>query len=269
MITGNLGFVGAGQMATALAQGLVKAAIVTADRVLACDPSPAAREAFKQQIAGAQTVDSCEQLADRSEVLVLAVKPQQAGAATEPLRGHVTDKLVISVMAGVTIQELAAQLDSQRIVRVMPNTPCLIGCGAAGYARGPGVSLQDAALVQAMINAVGIGFAVPEPLLDAVTGLSGSGPGFVAVFIEALSDGGVRSGLPRDVALQLAAQTVRGAAELVLRGERHPAVLKDQVASPGGTTIAGIDALEQRGFRAAVIAAVTAATQRARELGRG
>jgi pyrroline-5-carboxylate reductase len=149
----------------------------------------------------------------------------------------------------------------------MPNTPCLVGYGAAGYAQGPATTDDDAQMVNRMLEAVGLAFALPESQLDAVTGLSGSGPAFVALFIEALTDGGVRMGLPRAIALKLAAQTVRGTAELVLASDQPPAAIKDQVASPGGTTIAGIQALEERAFRGAVMAAVAAATERARQLG--
>ena len=149
----------------------------------------------------------------------------------------------------------------------MPNTPCLVGQGASAYALGARATDQDAEIVQRMMSAVGVAFRLEESYLDAVTGLSGSGPAYVYLLIEALSDGGVRVGLPRSVAATLAAQTVRGAAEMVLVQGEHPAVLKDRVASPGGTTIAGLHALEEHGLRSAAIAAVVAATQRARELG--
>jgi pyrroline-5-carboxylate reductase len=176
------------------------------------------------------------------------------------------DKLFVSIAAGVTIARLSAGLGTDRVIRVMPNTPCLVGKGAAAFARGPSATPADGERVAKLLNAVGLAFELDEKLLDAVTGLSGSGPAFVYVVIEALSDGGVRMGLPRHVATQLAAQTVLGAAQMVLGGE-HPAVLKDRVASPGGTTIAGLQALEDRGLRAALIAAVEAATERSKELG--
>jgi pyrroline-5-carboxylate reductase len=149
----------------------------------------------------------------------------------------------------------------------MPNTPCLLCASAAAFAAGPGAKAEDAALVEKLFNAVGKAFALPESLLDAVTGLSGSGPAYVYVMIEALADGGVRMGLPRDAALTLAAQTVLGSARMVLETKQHPGVLKDAVASPGGTTIAGLHALERGGFRAAIMDAVEAATRRSAELG--
>jgi pyrroline-5-carboxylate reductase len=201
-------------------------------------------------------------------VLVLAIKPQHMAHALAHLRPVVTaDHLIISIAAGVSLATLEDGLGKdRRLVRVMPNTPALVGAGAAAYCLGPSVRDGDEAIVLACLNAVGRAFALPETLLDAVTGLSGSGPAFVFVIIEALSDGGVRVGLPRDVATALAAQTVLGAARLVLETGQHPGPLKDQVASPGGTTIAGLHALERGGLRAALIDAVEAATRRSAEL---
>jgi pyrroline-5-carboxylate reductase len=203
-------------------------------------------------------------------VLVLAVKPQTMAAVLAEVRPTVSPRhLVVSIAAGVTLGQLAAGLGPDaRLIRVMPNTPCLVGASAAGFAAGPAATADDVALVARLFGAVGKAFAVPEHLLDAVTGLSGSGPAFVYVLIEALADGGVRVGLPRDVALALAAQTVLGSAKMVLETGTHPAALKDAVASPGGTTIAGLHALERAGFRAAAMDAVEAAARRAAELGK-
>jgi pyrroline-5-carboxylate reductase len=177
------------------------------------------------------------------------------------------DHLVVSVAAGVTIASIVERLGpAARVVRVMPNTPALIGQGASAYALGPGVGPEDDAVVGAFLTSVGVAVRVAESALDAVTGLSGSGPAFVYLMIEALSDGGVRAGLPRDVATLLAAQTVAGAAQMVRETGLHPGVLKDQVASPGGTTIIGLHALERGGVRGAIIDAVEAATKRSAEL---
>src|SRR5438067_11456149 len=175
--------------------------------------------------------------------------------------------LVVSIAAGITLRQLRAGLGAScRLVRVMPNTPCLVGASAAGYAPAETATAEDIALVDRLLNAVGRAFRVSESLLDAVTGLSGSGPAFVAVMIEALADGGVRMGLPRDIALTLAAQTVMGTARMILEADLHPAKLKDMVSSPGGTTIAGLHALERGGLRAALMDAVEAATHRSAEL---
>ena len=188
---------------------------------------------------------------------------------TTGLQRHVTpNQLVASIAAGVALKTLCDTLgDETRIIRVMPNTPCLVGASAAAFSVGGTAGEEDSALVERMLSLVGIAFPVAEQLLDAVTGLSGSGPAFVYQIIEALSDGGVKVGLPRDIALKLSAQTVLGAAKMVLETGEHPAALKDAVASPGGTTIAGLHALEIGGLRGCLINAVEAATIRSRELG--
>lgn len=264
-----VGFLGAGQMATALAAGWKAAGLLDVSRSRASDPFPAARAKF-EQTTGVKVVASNADVVSNCDVLVLAVKPQVMAAVLNEVRPHLGSKhLVISIAAGITLKTLADGLGSDvHLVRVMPNTPCLVGASATGYAASEAASGEDVALVGKLFGAVGKAFALPEHLLDAVTGLSGSGPAFIYVLIEALADGGVRMGLPRDVALALAAQTVFGSAKMVLETGTHPAVLKDAVASPGGTTIAGLHALERGGFRAAVMDAVEAATLRARELGK-
>lgn len=267
MAGGRFGFFGAGRMATALAAGLVRAGLAEASQLIASDPMPAAREAFADATGG-RTVPSNAEVAASSDVLVLAVKPQQMSAVLSELQGSVTDRhLVISVAAGVRLAKIAELLPRGRLVRVMPNTPCLIGEGASAFCLGRGATADDSKLVERSLAAVGRAVAVDEKLLDAVTGLSGSGPAYAFVMIEALSDGGVRMGLPRDVATLLAAQTLQGAAAMLLASGQHPGVLKDQVTSPGGTTIAGLQALEAGGLRAALMAAVEAATRRSVELG--
>lgn len=264
-----VGFLGAGQMATALATGWARAGLLDLGRSLAADPVAAARERFTQA-CGVRAAGTNAEVAAGCDVLVLAVKPQVMAAVLAELRPHLAPRhLVVSIAAGVTLGALADGLGADaRVVRVMPNTPCLLGASASGYAAGPAATAADAALVGRLFGAVGVALPVPEPLLDAVTGLSGSGPAFVYVMIEALADGGVRVGLPRDAALKLAAQTVLGSARMVLETGQHPGLLKDAVASPGGTTIAGLHALERAGFRAALMDAVEAAAARATELGR-
>ena len=268
--TSNLrvGFVGAGRMATALARGLITSGFAPADAIAACDVLPEACTRFADE-TGVRSTTAADVWA-QSAVVVLAVKPQQISEVLDVGRDYVSaDHLVVSVVAGVCLQTIAEALGlDRRLVRVMPNTPCLIGAGASAYALGRRATEADAALVERMLSTVGIAVQVPEKLLDAVTGLSGSGPAYVYQFIEALSDGGVRMGLPREIATRLAAQTVLGAARMVLETGQHPAALKDAVASPGGTTIAGLHALEQGAMRASLINAVEAATRRSQELGR-
>lgn len=263
------GFIGAGKMATALIRGMVRAGTTTPQSVFASDPIEGARAAVAAD-TGALVFRTNAEVAEVSDVLILAVKPQSIPQVLAELHPHVTPKhLVISIAAGVPLATIEAGLGGdRRLARVMPNTPALLGAGAAGYCLGPHVKPTDEAIVRACFESVGTACRVPETLLDAVTGLSGSGPAFVYVIIEALADGGVRVGLPRDVALTLAAQTVMGAARMVLETGHHTGVLKDQVTSPGGTTIAGLHALERGGIRAALIDAVEAATSRSAELGR-
>jgi pyrroline-5-carboxylate reductase len=256
-------------MAGALATGWAKAGLLDAAKSRAADPYPKARARF-EKATGIKALDSNREVAAACDVLVLAVKPQVMPTVLADLRPALgTNHLVVSIAAGVTLQTLAAGLgEKTRLVRVMPNTPCLVGASATGYSPGATATAADVELVGKLFGAVGTAFRVAEPQLDAVTGLSGSGPAFAYVFVEALADGGVRCGLPRDVALTLAAQTVLGAAKMVLETGQHPGALKDAVASPGGTTIAGLHALERAAFRAAAMDAVEAATRRAQELGR-
>lgn len=265
----GIGFIGGGRMASALASGFVRAELADATQIWASDPIEAARQRFTDNVPGAQTTpDNC-QVADSAATLVLAVKPQRLAEALADLKPVTGARhLVISICAGVPLAHLAAGLgDGVRLVRVMPNTPCLIGRSASGYCLGPNTTDADRQRVDQLLAAVGQAFALPEALLDAVTGLAGSGPAYVYLLIEALSDGGVLMGLPRDVSTSCAVQTVLGAAEMVLQRGTHPGVLKEEVTSPGGTTIAGLQALEAAGVRAAMMAAVEAATRRSIELG--
>jgi pyrroline-5-carboxylate reductase len=268
MLPQKIGFIGAGQMAQALARGFVAAGLIDGRCIAAADPVATAIETFREAIPGAGRMVDNRGVADWADVLILAVKPQIVPAVTAELGGHVKPgTLIVSIVAGARIATLAEGFGTSRLVRVMPNTPCLVGLSASAYSLGPGTTPADSKLIAKLLNSVGRAYAVDEKLLDAVTGLSGSGPAYVYVMIEALADGGVRMGLPREIAAALAAQTVKGAAEMVLATGEHPAALKDRVASPGGTTIAGLHALEGGGIRAALMAAVEAATRRATELG--
>jgi pyrroline-5-carboxylate reductase len=264
----TVGFVGTGQMATALAKGFLAAGTLNADAIFGCDVVPSAGQNFVRQ-TGAKLVASCRAVAAEANILFLAVKPQQMAGVLAELRDVLRpEHLIVSIAAGISLATLSSGLGERtRIIRVMPNTPALVGCGASAFSLGPHATGDDAALVQKLLSNVGYAVEVPEKLLDAVTGLSGSGPAFVYQIIEAMSDGGVRVGLPREIATKLAAQTVLGAAQMVLTTGQHPGPLKDAVTSPGGTTIAGLHALERGGLRGTLMDAVEAATERARQLG--
>lgn len=265
----RIGFLGAGKMATALAQGWLTAGLAVAKDVCASDPVPAARDHFTKT-TGAVSFPDNPRIVAQSDLIVIAVKPQNLPELLREIQPTLQPRhLLISIAAGITLQQIADAVGiERRIVRVMPNTPCLVGASASAFAASPQATGADIELTQRLLASVGRAVQVPEKLLDAVTGLSGSGPAYVAVMIEALADGGVRMGLPRDLALLLATQTVLGSAKLLLESGLHPGQLKDMVASPAGTTIAGLHALERGGFRAALMDAVEAATLRAVELGK-
>jgi pyrroline-5-carboxylate reductase len=266
----RIGFLGAGKMATALAKGFLNAGLFQANEVCAADPYAAAREHFAAATGGKTFAGNLEAV-QQADILILATKPDQAPAAlAEISRAHGQHHLLISIVAGVTLARLESALPAgARVVRVMPNTPALVGAGASGFAAGKNATAADGEMAQKLLSAIGVAVAVKESLLDAVTGLSGSGPAYVYQFIEAMSDGGVAAGLPRDVATRLAAQTVLGSAKMVLETGQHPGALKDQVTSPGGTTIEGVHELEKGGLRAAVMSAVRAATEKSKKLGQG
>jgi pyrroline-5-carboxylate reductase len=264
----KVGFIGAGKMATALARGFMRAGLVESDAISASDVSPAALASFVRE-AGGRAMESNAAVADAAEVLFIAVKPAQVAGVLQEIAPHLSRRhLVVSIAAGVPLARLQAGVpEGTRVVRVMPNTPAVVGAAASAYALGAHATVADGELVQKLLAALGFACQVPESLLDAVTGLSGSGPAYIYLVIEALSDGGVAAGLPREVATRLAAQTVLGAARMVMETGQHPGVLKDQVTSPGGTTIEGLHELENAGVRAAFISAVRAATEKSRQLG--
>lgn len=262
-------FIGGGNMAEALLKGLLHGLCVAPEHVTATDVL-AERRSYLEQTYGIATAVENARAVKESDVVILAVKPQVVATVLDTIAPSVTpDKLVISIAAGVTLQTLQHALGAkQRLVRVMPNTPALVLSGAAGIAPGDAATPEDIALVEHIFNAVGRAVVVEDGLMDAVTGLSGSGPAFVFAFIEALSDGGVLAGLSRPIATTLAAQTVLGAAKMVLETGRHPGELKDMVTSPAGTTIAGMQALESGGLRGIVMEVVRRASERSAELGR-
>ena len=262
----KLGFIGAGNMGAAMIRGLLEGGWVARENLSFYDPDPG-RRADMENLGLESALDAPEVM--HAQVVVLAVKPQIMTEVLAEIREFARPwHLVISIAAGVPLATLRAALPESRLIRVMPNTPTLVAAGMAAVAPGHLSTAADLELALEIFGAVGRAVVVDEKHLDAVTGLSGSGPAFVAVFIEALADGGVKMGLPRPLALTLAAQTVLGTARLCLEKELHPGVLKDQVASPAGTTIEGLHVLEQGGFRGMVMSAVEAAAFRAGELGR-
>ncbi|NPU85439.1 MAG: pyrroline-5-carboxylate reductase [Syntrophaceae bacterium] len=265
----RIGFIGGGKMGGAIVGGLLSRGVADAGRIWVSDTAKDRLQKLKD-LHGIHTTTDNRTAVKNADILILAVKPQVMGSVLKGLSGAVgPSKLVISIAAGIPIAFLEEHLGKGvRVIRTMPNTPALIGEGATALARGSHASEQDLEAARQIFNAVGQTVLVPEEQLDAVTGLSGSGPAYGFIILEALSDGGVRMGLPRDTALVLAAQTLLGAARLVLAGDKHPGQLKDMVTSPGGTTIAGIQALEEGGLRAALIRAVEAATLRSQELGK-
>ena len=270
MISEKIGVIGAGKIGSAIARGVIRAGLAPKGHVMASDVSDALRETVARELDIEVTPDNGA-LCDYADTIVMAVKPQNVDTVTKEIAGKLGKmKLLVSVAAGVPLGRIEANLKpGARVVRVMPNIPCVVGAGAAGFAGGSHATPADLEKVGAILNSFGVGMAVEEKYLDAVTGLSGSGPAYVFMFMEALADGGVQVGLSRDVALKLAMQTVYGAARMALESNKHLGELKDEVTSPGGTTIAGIYAMEQKGFRGTVIDAVVSATRRSQELGKG
>ena len=264
----QIGFIGAGQMATALAKGFVASSAVCGCPVICFyDPFPAAGERFLEQIPDAQNMATAADVIESCDLVFLAVKPQVMPSVLDSIASNVTESvLLVSIAAGITLDTICSAVGTGRVIRVMPNTPCLVATAATVFSPGPSVSETDCTLVRELLESVGISYQLDERYLDAVTGLSGSGPAYIYTIIEALSDGGVEMGLPRDIATKLAAQTVKGAGEMVLQTGNHPGLLKDQVTSPGGTTIAGLRAMQDQGVAAAMMAAVEAATLRCKEL---
>lgn len=261
----TIGFIGAGKMAQALAGG-IQQNFPELDFVVS-DPSAEALAVFESSVSG-RACKRCsnQEVFDQSDVVVLAVKPQHATAALDGVSGASVEPLVISIMAGVPISRIQELTHAKRVVRVMPNTPCLVRAGASGIAAGDNVEAEDVKLVVELLQSVGKVVEVAEEQMDAVTGVSGSGPAYVFRFIESLIEGGVAEGLSRDVAATLAVQTVFGAAKLVIETGEEPAVLRDKVTSPNGTTLAALNSLQADGFDRVIIAAVSAAADRSKEL---
>jgi len=270
MLKEKIGIIGAGKIGSAIARGVIRAGLVARDQVIASDVSDVLRQAIATEL-GIKAASKNNELCVFADIIILAVKPQIVDSVVKEIASTLGQtKLLVSVAAGVPLSRIEANLKpGARVVRVMPNIPCIVGAGGSAYAGGTRATATDLENVGAILNSFGIGLPLEEKYLDAVTGLSGSGPAYVFVFIEALADGGVQVGLPREVALKLALQTVYGAARMAIESAKHLGELKDEVTSPGGTTIAGLYALEQKGFRGAIMDAIVNATRRSQELGKG
>ncbi|MBR8828022.1 MAG: pyrroline-5-carboxylate reductase [Gomphosphaeria aponina SAG 52.96 = DSM 107014] len=263
----KLGMIGGGVMGEALLARLITKKIYAPEAVLVSEPQPQRRDFLQEKYHVRVTMDN-QEVAAAAEVLLLAIKPQVLDAVVAGLGDFGGNPLVISILAGVSLSRLEAAWAGKPVIRAMPNTPATVGAGMTAIAFGKRVENKHISIAKSIFAAVGEVVEVPEYLMDAVTGLSGSGPAYVAIMIEALADGGVSAGLPRAIASQLALQTVLGTAQLVKESGLHPAELKDRVTSPGGTTIAGVAELEKAGFRSALIEAVLAAYHRSQELGK-
>jgi pyrroline-5-carboxylate reductase len=266
----TIGLIGCGNMGRALALGLLATGKHQRTELIASDADASRRQALSSEL-GIEVVADNRAVVAKAAVLVLAVKPQIMTEVLKDLASAIAERhLLISIAAGVTTRTLEQQLGGKvRVVRAMPNLPAIVAAGATALAAGAHATASDVEQAQALFESVGRTVVVSEAQMDAVTGLSGSGPAYAMLVIEGLADGGVQMGLPRAVALLLATQTVYGASKLLLETGEHPGQLKDRVASPGGTTIAGIDALEQGGVRHTMMNAVKAATERAQQLGAG
>lgn len=264
----NYAFLGAGKMAAAIIQGMLRAKVCGQEEIFAACPEPELLENLSNA-TGVNVLTSNAEAASGASVVVICVKPHDVRAALEQAGAALDGKLVISIVAGLTISSLEAMAPRCRIIRAMPNTAAMVGRAATAFASNKSVTNEDEVLAGKIFSSVGGVFPVSEDLLNAVTGLSGSGPAYVYLMIEALSDGGVAAGLPRKLALDLAVQTVAGAAEMLCATSEHPAILREMVTSPAGTTMAGLAELERRGVRSAFLEAVRAAAVRAGELSNG
>ncbi|KAG8367844.1 hypothetical protein BUALT_Bualt16G0114900 [Buddleja alternifolia] len=261
----NLGFIGAGKLAESIARGVVKSGLLPASQIRTAHLGLGRRTAFES--FGVNVLDHNRQVVEESDVVIFSVKPQVVKDVVLQLKPLLSEKqLLVSVVAGVKLKDLQEWAGHSRFIRVMPNTPAAVGTAASVISLGAAATKDDGELIAKLFGAIGKVWTADEKLFDAVTGLSGSGPAYIYLAIEALADGGVAAGLPRELALGLASQTVLGAASMAVNAGKHPGQLKDDVASPGGTTIAGIHELEKSGFRGILMNAVVAAAKRGREL---
>ena len=267
MSTNRLAVVGGGQMGRALVGGMIAQGAAEVGQIHVIDPDSECQTWWQQHHDGVQVGSELKAALRQADMVLLAVKPNIIEAVCKQVDCDYSGKLVISIAAGISLAKLCDWIGHQRIARVMPNTPCLVGEGASAFCKAAEVTTDDVTAIESMLNSVGLSVAVEERQMDAVTGLSGSGPAYICLVIEALADGGVLAGLPREMAMKLATQTVLGTARMVAETGRHPGQLKDAVASPGGTTIAALAVLEQNSLRGSLVDAVAASARRSRELG--
>lgn len=265
MITKKLGIIGCGNMGGAILFGALESGVVAKENVFVYDINPEMRK--KASSWGVNVVSGDDEVCEKADIILLAVKPQNAAEALEMCKDALDQKAMMSIVAGVTVERLQAMIDgTPRILRIMPNTPAMVYEGAFALCSDNDLTEEELACAKEIYEAIGIVEMIPEHLIDAVCGLSGGGPAYVAMFIEAMADGGVKQGLPRATAYRLAAQTCLGTAKMVLETGMHPGAIKDMVTSPAGTTIEGCEKLEVGGMRGAVMECIKAATDRSREL---
>jgi pyrroline-5-carboxylate reductase len=266
-IEGTIGFIGTGNMGEALIRGLLKVGVADPGQIVGSDPRPERAEELAGKYGIRTTGDNVE-VARQADILILSVKPQVMERVLDEIGSEIhAHALVISIAAGVPLAAIESRLPQARVIRTMPNTPALVGAGATAIAVGGHATDDDLKAARRIFDSVGMTVALDEAQMDAVTGLSGSGPAYVFLVIEALADAGVKVGLSRHHAQSLAAQTLLGSAKLLIETDEHPGRLKDMVTSPGGTAIAGLHTLEAGGLRTTLMDAVEAATKRSRELG--
>ena len=266
-MTADIGFIGAGKMGGALIGGLLPKRVFEADRIVACTGSEESRKRVAEEY-GIRTIPGPAEVCSESRIIVLAVKPKQVPEVVSEM-GDVSGKILVSVVAGLTVEQLKSYVPDVKIVRVMPNHCCMVLEGAMGYCDDGTLTDSEREEVAGILGSVGLAVSVSESEMDIVTGIAGSSPAFIYLVIDAMADAGVLKGLKRDAAIRLAAQSVLGAAKMVLETGKHPDILRDEVCSPGGTTIEGVRELEDRGLRAAMIAAVDVTAEKSRRMTRG
>ncbi|TWU45689.1 Pyrroline-5-carboxylate reductase [Novipirellula aureliae] len=262
----TLTLIGGGQMGRALIGGMLDRDVIQENDIRVIDPGQASQAWWQENRPAVAVRDTLEAASVDSDIVLFAVKPYLVAKVAKQPAGFWDGKLVVSIAAGITLEKLCGLVGHQRVVRVMPNTPSLVGAGAAGFCAAKDVLPSDKQWIETALGSVGLAVEIEDSQMDALTAVSGSGPAYVCLIVEAMADGGVLAGLPRDLALKLATQTVLGTAKMIAETGRHPAELKDAVASPAGTTIAALQVLEQNGLRAALIDAVATAARRSKEL---